>query len=427
MKKLLTIALLCISTLLMGQTKQDPLRFTIGVTHNKLDMTYYESMFNFSDVDNVGFRVGAEAYLSPSFNAALNLSRGKLKHEQLFRALITDVNANLYYKFNNGYIMDETSRFAPFLGLGLGITNMQDQDFFWDELDGTHVALPFTAGVNIRMNNKTSLMTSATYNNTIDDTYNYLQYNIGVKFTFKRDKDQDGDGVLDRIDPCPAVAGPYDNGGCPLADDDQDGVPNIEDNCPMIAGSINGCPDTDGDMVPDIYDACSNLPGKVANGGCPDTDNDGIVDSMDPCPTTYGTDRGCTAEEVVVMVPASEQQVKVKLLEAAENILFELDKSTLTPASQEPLNDILTVLKNNPDMKLDINGHADSQGSANYNYQLSRDRANTVKAWFVNKGIAADRLMAEGYGERAPRTDNTNPGERALNRRVDIDFVISKQ
>lgn len=427
MKKLFTIALLCISTLMMGQTKEDPIRFTLGVTHNKLDMTYYESMFNFSDVDNVGFRVGAEAYLSPSLNAALNIGRGKLKHEQLFRALVTDVNANLYYKFNNGYIMDENARFAPFLGAGVGITNMQDQDFFWDELDGTHVTIPMTAGVNIRMNDKTSLTTAATYHNTIDDSYNYLQYNLGVKFTFQRDKDQDGDGVLDRIDPCPEEAGPYSNGGCPLADDDNDGVPNVNDTCPLVAGSINGCPDTDGDMVPNIYDACPNTKGRAENGGCPDTDNDGVVDSQDPCPDTYGTMNGCTQEAIAAMLPDSEEQVRVKLIESAENILFELDKASLTAASTEPLNDILTVLKRNPGIKLDINGHADSQGSKDYNYQLSRERAQTVKQWFINNGIAEGRLMAEGYGERAPRTDNTNPGERALNRRVDIDFVISKK
>ena len=426
MKKLFTIALLCLCTLAIGQTKEDPIRLYLGVTTNKLDMTYFESMFNFSDIENVGFRVGADAYLNPSLDASFNISRGKMKHEDLFFALITDVSARLTYKFNNGYIMEEDARVAPFLGLGFGITNMQDQESFWAELDGTHAMIPFAAGVNFKLNKKTDLVVSGTYNKTLDDTYNYLQYGVGVKFSMQRDKDRDGDGVLDRDDACPDVAGPVNNYGCPLADDDNDGVPNNLDACPQVAGAINGCPDTDGDSVPDIYDACPTVAGDASLGGCPDSDNDGVVDSQDPCPNTYGTINGCTQEAMAAMLPDSEEVIRVKLIEAAENILFKLNKSSLTAGSREPLNDILTILKDNPAMKLDINGHADSQGSATYNYELSRDRANTIKQWFIKKGISASRLQSEGFGERAPRATNDTAAGRALNRRVDIDFIIKK-
>src|SRR5690606_5935217 len=113
----------------------------------------------------------------------------------------------------------------------------------------------------------------------------------------------------------------------------------------------------------------------------------------DPCPNTYGTVNGCSQEAIEAMVPESDEHIKVKLIEAAENILFKLDEATLTQASYEPLNDILRVLQSNPEIKLDINGHADSTGSADYNYQLSKRRAETVRKYFLDKGIAANRLM----------------------------------
>jgi outer membrane protein OmpA-like peptidoglycan-associated protein len=409
----------------MGQTDYNRFRYEIGATHNKLNQNYDDGMFNFSDVENVGFRVAAHYYISPSFNASLSVSRGKLKHENEFFALITDVTTRLKYKFNNGYIMPEDAFFAPYIAAGFGISNLQDQEYFYDEYDGTHAIVPIAVGFDLKINDKTDLVTQATYKNSIDDTYSYLQYNIGVKFSFQRDKDKDGDGVIDRNDACPDEAGPSTNNGCPLADDDNDGFPNINDACPNVAGTINGCPDSDGDLVPDIYDACPNVAGKAELGGCPDSDNDGVVDSQDPCPNTYGTINGCTEAAVQAMVPNSTKDAQFKLIEAAENILFEFDKATLTAGSYDALDDILKVLQENPTIKLDINGHADSTGSPEYNLRLSERRAQTVKDYFTSKGIAANRLESAGFGERAPRTGNSTSGERALNRRVDIDFVIN--
>lgn len=428
MKKLYLLLILCAITFsTMAQTKYDPLRFEIGVTNNRIELRDLERTFNLSDMNSFGVRLAAELYVSPSFNTALSFSRGKLRFEDVFRGTVTDLDARLTYKFNNGYILKEDSRVAPFISSGFGVTNLDDQEYFFGEFQTNHPMIPFAAGINWRLNTKTDLVTQATFKKAIDDTYNYMQYSIGVKFTFKRDLDSDQDGTLDRDDACPEEAGPSTNNGCPLPDNDEDGIANMYDACPDVAGTMNGCPDTDGDKVPNIYDACPNTAGDPALGGCPDSDNDGVTDAQDPCPNTYGTVNGCTQEAIDAMSPESEEQIKVRLIEAAENVLFELDKATLTQASYEPLNDILKVLQENPEIKLDINGHADSTGSEEYNYQLSKERAETVRKFFIDKGIAANRLMAEGFGERAPRTDNTSSGERALNRRVDIDFIISNQ
>lgn len=428
MKKILILTLLlCFSTMAMSQTSYDRWRYELGVTHMGLDISHYDGQYNFSDVHNVGLKVGVHHYINPSFNLAIEIGRGKLRHERLYRALVWEFGTRVTYKLNNGYIMKEDAGIAPYISGGFGITQNNEQEYFWGELEGAHAMMPWAAGISFRLNEKTDLMTEAAFINTLDDSYNYTQFKVGLKFSLQKDKDTDVDGLIDRKDECPEVAGPSTNKGCPLDDQDKDGVPDLYDACPTIPGELDGCPDTDKDQVPDQYDACPTKAGSPESGGCPDSDGDGVIDTQDPCPETYGTLNGCTLKEFETFTPESTETVKIKLLEAAENVLFELDKATLTEASYEPLNDILVILKANPEIKLDINGHADSTGSAEYNLKLSRERAEAVKNYFIDHGIDASRLMAEGYGERAPRTDNDTSGQRALNRRVDIDFVISNQ
>jgi OOP family OmpA-OmpF porin len=109
-----------------------------------------------------------------------------------------------------------------------------------------------------------------------------------------RDRDQDGDGILDSQDKCPAEPGPRENDGCPWGDKDQDGLNDNEDKCPEEAGppENQGCPwgDKDGDGIKDNLDKCPNQAGPQENGGCPwgDKDADGITDNVDKCPDEPG-------------------------------------------------------------------------------------------------------------------------------------------
>ncbi|MCP3169439.1 OmpA family protein [Myxococcus qinghaiensis] len=124
--------------------------------------------------------------------------------------------------------------------------------------------------------------------------------------------DSDGDGVLDKDDPCPDQAedkdGFQDEDGCPDADNDNDGVLDANDKCPELAGVAEnqGCPaeapkDRDGDGIVDPLDKCVDQPedkdGFQDEDGCPelDNDNDGIVDAQDKCPNEAGsmTNMGC--------------------------------------------------------------------------------------------------------------------------------------
>jgi outer membrane protein OmpA-like peptidoglycan-associated protein len=101
-------------------------------------------------------------------------------------------------------------------------------------------------------------------------------------------------------------------------------------------------------------------------------------------------------------------------------ILFDVNKSTLKPASQGALNEIIKLMKDNPALKLEIGGHTDSSGDATANTTLSQARADAVKKALVDQGIDAARLTTKGYGSTKPVDSNDTPEGKANNRRVEF-------
>jgi outer membrane protein OmpA-like peptidoglycan-associated protein len=105
---------------------------------------------------------------------------------------------------------------------------------------------------------------------------------------------------------------------------------------------------------------------------------------------------------------------------ALYGIHFDFNKATLRPDSDPVLQKVLSLLKARPDLKLEVQGHTDNVGGADYNQKLSDARASTVVAWLKTKGITADRLSARGYGLTKPVADNDSDEGRAKNRRVEL-------
>ena len=104
-----------------------------------------------------------------------------------------------------------------------------------------------------------------------------------------------------------------------------------------------------------------------------------------------------------------------------QKIHFEFNKWVIRPVSFSILDDVVEVLKKNPQIKkIKVEGHTDSIGSDAYNMRLSLRRANSVREYLIQKGIEADRLIAAGYGESRPIADNNTTLGRAKNRRTEF-------
>ena len=103
-----------------------------------------------------------------------------------------------------------------------------------------------------------------------------------------------------------------------------------------------------------------------------------------------------------------------------DRLYFNPGSATLRPQSQEQVDNIAAILAAYPNVRMKVGGFTDNVGSADRNLQLSRDRANTVVAELVRKGVSSDRLAAEGYGEQNPVGDNSTVEGRTRNRRVSM-------
>jgi outer membrane protein OmpA-like peptidoglycan-associated protein len=116
-----------------------------------------------------------------------------------------------------------------------------------------------------------------------------------------------------------------------------------------------------------------------------------------------------------------KQETRGMVITLSGGVLFASAKSELLPAAQLKLNSVAEALtQQDPDSKIVVEGHTDSQGGESYNQDLSQRRAETVRAHLVSRGIAADRVTAQGFGPSRSIADNKSAEGRANNRRVEI-------
>lgn len=104
----------------------------------------------------------------------------------------------------------------------------------------------------------------------------------------------------------------------------------------------------------------------------------------------------------------------------AYGIQFDVNKATLKPESMGTINEFVKMMKENPELKFEIGGHTDSDGTAERNNTLSQERSEAVKKQMLSMGISEDRLNSKGYGTSKPLAENNNPENKAKNRRVEF-------
>jgi OOP family OmpA-OmpF porin len=232
----------------------------------------------------------------------------------------------------------------------------------------------------------------------------------------KTDDDPDKDGIAGAADKCPNEAedkdGFEDDDGCPDPDNDGDGIADAADKCPAAAEDKDGFEDND---------------------GCPDPDNDGdgVPDAADKCvdkPETkngFEDDDGCPDE-----IPEKLKQFTGVI----QGINFKVSSADLAAGSSKALDKAIAVLAEYKDIKLEIQGHTDDQPAGKGskfadNQALSQARAESVKAYFVGKGIEESRLTARGFGDSQPVEDPAGlkagklNAARAKNRRVEFKLI----
>ncbi len=314
--------------------------------------------------------------------------------------------------------------FNPFLTAGIGASKYR----------GYYAAfMPFGLGAQIRVADETFIVWNSQYRVPVTENASYhLYHSLGVVSSLHKKPapvvvvlpppppppaDRDGDGIIDDQDKCPDVKGLASLQGCP--DRDGDGIADNDDKCPDVPGlaRYQGCPipDTDKDGINDEVDKCPTVPGFARYQGCPipDTDGDGVNDEEDKCINEKGpaSNFGC---------PIISEEIIKRVNLAAKNVFFATAKWDLLAKSFPKLNDVVTILNENSSFKVQIDGHTDSQGKDDYNQTLSENRAASVKAYLVSKGISENRISSAGYGETKPVADNNTAAGRAKNRRVEM-------
>ena len=235
----------------------------------------------------------------------------------------------------------------------------------------------------------------------------------------KEDPDPDKDGILGAADKCPTQAedkdGFQDDDGCPDLDNDGDGIADATDKCPLEAEDKDSFQDED---------------------GCPDPDNDGdgVPDAADKCPLEPETKNGFQDDDGC----PDEIPEKLKAFTGViQGITFKVSAADLQPISAKVLDKAIAVLAEFKDIKLEIQGHTDDQplnGSKVFadNQALSQARAESVKAYFVSKGIEEGRLIAKGFGDTVPVESPVGlkagklAAARAKNRRVEFKLVTAE-
>lgn len=372
--------------------------------------------------------------------------------------------ANLTWFFTQG-------AFKPYFTAGAGVMSTSggasdETKFAWNGGIGFHIGL--SNSVALRIDGRAVSFKVPKSSDPTEEEFRFQpEVFAGLSFGFGgKPRDDDGDGVVNKLDQCPGtpLGARVDGNGCPM-DSDGDGVADGLDQCegtlkgatvdakgcpvdtdgdgvfdgldecastpPGARVDAKGCPsDTDGDGVIDGLDQCENTPnGCVVNAnGCPnDDDEDGVCDGLDQCPDTPAEARvdrsGCPIE-----VSEKETELLDTGMIRLQDVNFDTGKATIKQDSERVLDEVGNILARWPELRIEIGGHTDARGSDALNQRLSDARAKSVLDYLLGKfpELKPEQFSSKGYGETQPIATNTTVLGMAKNRRVEFK-VLNKE
>lgn len=183
-----------------------------------------------------------------------------------------------------------------------------------------------------------------------------------------------------------------------------------------------------------LYKAGASIPKPVVVPDKPETDLPPIVvkSTLKPSPKTSKSPTSLPLKREVNTPPIKTPELPKDAVEKVgfppekgqpmllNNVTFEQSSYNLLPSSYPELDKLADYLSKNPSLTVEIVGHTDNVGDPRLNLALSENRAKVVRHYIIEKGIAEDRITAQGYGGTRPLTSNANETERAQNRRVEL-------
>ena len=395
MKKIitLTLGLLLSMNLVFAQTEDHKWAIGLHAGKNEHSGDLGNSIFAF-DKAIYGFGgVTINRYISPSFNLALEGTRGRygrwVDWEDNFKGDKNDISLMAGYKLNNGYILPADSWFAPMIIAGPGIAFYQEVDHAPGKIDDEGIDLLLSYGLALRF-----------------QLYPRIAIELQSKFSHTNDNDRDL-----------------------YYGDERDFI--AQHSFGLIVGL--GRRDRVEEPVEIIdEDEAERLREEEEARRRAEEEQRRLEEELE-------REEERRRQEELARQRAEEERLRLEEERRQEEavqevvdaldpdvayVLFTVDGTEIRPAYHNVMEMVYQIMREHPDLRLKIHGHTDSTGTMEYNRGLAERRAQSAKDYLVNKGISANRIITEGYGEGSPRASNETEEGRRQNRRVMFEPVF---